>query len=312
VPHFISLRDVTSELLADLVKRSVEFAGARPARPPLSGRAVGIYFRKTSTRTRTAFWRAATLLGADVITYGPEDLQVVTGESLADTARVLERYLDALVVRTNDEIDEMRQLACADGLAVINALTKDEHPTQAVADMSVLAEEFGTLSGRHVLYVGEGNSSAAALALATALTPGLRLTLLVPPGYGLPDPASFRTGKISNDESQVLECHSLEEVEVPIDAVYTSRWLTMGVEKNDPDWLSKFMPYQVNRAMLARVGNEQTIFLHDLPAVRGQEVTNDVLDGYESRAWRQASHKMSSAMAILEWCVLGKTGGDVH
>ena len=108
------------------------------------------------------------------------------------------------------------------------------------------------------------------------------------------------------------ECHSLEEVELPIDAVYTSRWLTMGVEKNDPDWISEFIPYQVNRAMLGRVGNERTIFLHLLPAVRGQEVTDDVLDGYESRAWRQASHKMSSAMAILEWCVLDRPGGDVH
>ena len=86
----------------------------------------------------------------------------------------------------------------------------------------------------------------------------------------------------------------------------------MGVEKNDPDWISEFMPYQVNRAMLGRVGNERTIFLHLLPAVRGQEVTDDVLDGYESRAWRQASHKMSSAMAILEWCVLDRPGGDVH
>jgi ornithine carbamoyltransferase len=294
MPSLISLSDVTSGELATLVTRAVEF-GAGASATPLSGRAVGSYFRRTSTRTRTAFWRAATKLGADVITYGPDDLQLTTGESLGDTARVLSGYLDALVVRTNGDIAELRELAQASDLPVVNALTEFEHPTQALADLATIQEEFGTLAGRHLLYVGEGNSTAQALAQATALTPDFTLTLVTPAGYGLP--AEVFAGA----DGRVRQHHDLDELDKPVDVVYTSRWQTMGVSKADSNWRVAFDPYKVTAELLERVSYAWTVFMHDLPAIRGQEVADEVLDGPRSRAWRQAYHKMTSAMAVLEW-----------
>ncbi|GAA4811309.1 ornithine carbamoyltransferase [Streptomyces ziwulingensis] len=309
--HLISLTDLGTDELAGLVRRAVLLArhsdraragGTGPDRT-LDRRRIGIYFRKSSTRTRTAFWAAATGLGADVIAYGPDDLQLSTGETLQDTARTLGRYLDALVVRTNGDVAELRQLAAAGDLSVVNALTLDEHPTQAVADLTTLAEHFGDLSGRHVLCVGEGNSSARALALAAALTPGLRLTLLCPEGYEVPADHLELLAK-TGDARLVTQVTDPGRVAGPVDAVYTSRWQTMGVPKADPDWLRAFDGFRVDAGLLARVGGPDTVFLHDLPAVRGQEVTDEVLDGERSLAWRQAFHKMTAAMAVLEYCLL--------
>ncbi|GLZ37991.1 ornithine carbamoyltransferase [Actinokineospora sp. NBRC 105648] len=294
----ISLDDLRAADVDALTGRAVEF-GAGERSSALAGRAVGVYFQKSSTRTRTSFWRAATRLGAQVITYGPDDLQLTTGESLEDTARVLSSYLDALVVRTNGDIAELRELAKVGDIAVVNALTQYEHPTQALADIATLREEFGDLSGRHLLYVGEGNSTAAALVRAVELTPGLALTVVTPPGYGVP--ADVLVGK----PERITQHHDLDALPDTVDVVYTSRWQTMGVSKADPDWLRAFEPYQVDEFLLERVSHEGTIFLHDLPAVRGQEVTDKVLDGPRSRAWRQAHHKMTIAMAVLEWCVVG-------
>lgn len=294
--NLISLSDLTTAEVSALTRRAVEF-GAGATSSALDGRAVGIYFQKPSTRTRSSFWRAATRLGADVITYGPGDLQLSTGESPVDTARVLSCYLDALVVRTNGDIEELRELAGAGELAVVNALTEFEHPTQALADLATIREEFGSLDGRHLLYVGEGNSTAAALVLAAERSPGLTLTVVTPPGYGLP------AHVLDAVCDRVTQQHSLVDLPAEVDVVYTSRWQTMGVSKADPGWLRSFEPYQVDEAMLERVSHDKTVFLHDLPAVRGQEVVDEVLDGVRSRAWRQARHKMTIAMAVFEWCV---------
>jgi ornithine carbamoyltransferase len=295
----ISLQDISDDDVAEIVDSAVKFAGQRPERA-LDGRAVGVYFRRSSTRTRTSFWRAATLLGADTILYGPDDLQLSTGETLADTARVLSGYLDLFVVRTNDEEAELRELDAVDGLGVVNALTRDEHPTQALADLATLQEEFGELAGRHLVYVGEGNSTARALVFAAAATPGLRLTVVTPRGYGLPADVFTRRPE---EAARLRACHDFADVDGPADAIYTSRWQTMGVAKADPDWLHAFRPYQVTADLFDRIGTGDTVFLHDLPAVRGQEVTDEVLDGPRSRAWRQSLHKMTAATAVLRWCV---------
>lgn len=300
----ITLPDVSGADIAGIVEQAVKLAD-RPSPPAtLSGRAVGIYFRRSSTRTRTSFWRAATMLGAAVVTFGPDDLQLTTGESLADTARVLGGYLDILVVRTNDELAELRELDSAGGPAIVNALTRREHPTQALADLTTLREEFGELSGRHVLYIGEGNSTARALVQATAMTPGLRLTLVTPPGYGLEEGDFTEARRLGAEPGRVVQLHAVPVPDEPVDAVYTSRWQTMGVSKDDPGWLTAFEPFRVTGELFDQVGDAHTVFLHDLPAIRGQEVTDEVLDGARSRAWRQSYHKMTSAMAVLEWCAL--------
>jgi ornithine carbamoyltransferase len=301
--NLISLADLTPAEMGALVRRAVHFGSRAPVDEALSGSAVGLLFTKTSTRTRTSFWAGATRLGAEVITFGQNELQLNTGETLEDTALVLGEYLDLLVVRTNGDVRVMRRLGCTGNIGVINALTSDEHPTQAIADLAMLVEEFGELSGRHMLYVGEGNSTAAALALATALTPGFRLSLVCPDGYGLPKETLDRAAELSGGGLLVDQYVSFDEVSAPVDALYTSRWQTMGVPKADPNWLWAFGGYRVDSALLERFSKQETIFLHDLPAVRGQEVDDAVLDGPASRAWRQAHHKMTAAMAVLEWCI---------
>jgi ornithine carbamoyltransferase len=289
-----------------MISHSLVIAGGRMGRMrPLEGKVVGIYFRGSSTRTRTAFTVAAMRLGAGVIAYGPNDLQVVTGETVGDTARVLSGYLDVLVIRTNGSLAEMKALASQGEMSVVNAMSENEHPTQAIADLVTIKEEFGRLDNIHVLYLGEGNNSAAALALAVSMTPGMRLTLVTPEGYGLP-PEVLRTaqGFAARRGSVVEQHHGSGDLPSPVDVVYTTRWQTMGVPKADAHWQEKFTPYQVTQELMARVSRpEGTIFLHDLPAIRGSEVVDEVLDGAQSRAFRQARHKLTSAMAVLSWCV---------
>lgn len=305
--HLLSIADLESETILSLVDNAVAIAEGRwQGRSPLAGRVVGIYFRKTSTRTRTSFTVGAMKLGAHVVSYGPNDLQIVTGETLPDTARVLANYLDALVIRTNESIAEMRALASQDRMAVVNAMSENEHPTQSLADLATLRERFGRLRGIHLLYVGEGNNSASAISLAVARVPGMRLTLVTPEGYGLPAEfiAEVRDTAAAHG-SEVEQHHDVHSLPREVDAVYTTRWLTMGVEKKDADWVARFRPYTVTPEMMDAVSRRDgsTVFLHDLPAMRGYEVLDEVLDGPRSIAFRQAYHKMTSAMAVLDWCL---------
>lgn len=303
--HLISLNDLEPEDLSLLVDRSLRFATNGVGVPPLIGKTVGIYFKRTSTRTRTAFTVASIKLGATPIAYGPNDLQICTGETIQDTARVLAGFLDALVVRTNESIDEMRAFARQNEMAVINAMSDAEHPTQAIADLVTIKEVFGRLQDIDVLYVGEGNNTAAALALATSLTPGMRLTLLTPSGYGLETSVLEKVRELSlQNGSMVEEHHDVSSVQGRFDVVYATRWQTMGVSKPDRDWKQKFKPYCVTPELMERFSkNGSSVFMHDLPAVRGEDVVDEVLDGPQSVAFRQARHKLTSAMAVLAWCV---------
>src|SRR5215203_3276267 len=255
VKHLLSISDLKGENVLSLIESAVAIAeGRREGQRPLAGRIVGIYFRKTSTRARTSFSVGAMKLGAQVIAYGPNDLQIVTGETVPDTARVLANYRDALVIRTNESIDEMRQLTNQDRMAVVNAMSENEHPTQSLADLATLRERFGRLSGLHLLYIGEGNNSASAIALAVARVSGMRLTLVTPEGYGLP--ASFIEevqGTAADHGSEIEQHHDLHRLPREVDAVYTTRWLTMGVRKADGDWIDRFRPYSVTPEMMAEV-----------------------------------------------------------
>lgn len=304
--HLLSLAEIGPDNLAKLVKCSLNIAAGRNGKEkPLAGKTVGIYFSGTSTRTRTSFTVGALRLGASTVAYGPRDLQIATGETLQDTGRVLSGYLDALVVRTNDSIEEMKALAAQDRMAIINAMSENEHPTQAIGDLVTIHEALGFLDGAHVLYLGEGNNSAAALALAVAMTPGMRLTLVTPEGYGLPS-SVFETAQrfAAGSGARVEHHHDIKSLPSNVDVVYATRWQTMGVPKAEANWEERFRPYSVTQELMARVSKPSgTIFLHDLPAVRGHDVTNEVLDGPQSRAFRQAEHKLTSAMAVLNWCL---------
>jgi ornithine carbamoyltransferase len=304
--HVLTIADLGAADLLRLVDYSLLIAAGRNHQQPLAGKAVGIYFRKSSTRTRTSFTVGAAKLGAQVITYGPADLQISTGETLRDTGNVLANYLDALVVRTNDPVTEMQELAGQGRMAVINAMSDNEHPTQAIADLVAIREALGRLAGVHVLYLGEGNNTAAALALSFARLPDMRLTLVTPPGYGVAPEileAARALAAAAGQGSAIEQHHDMERLPLGVDVVYTTRWLTMGVPKRDSDWLSIFRQYTITPAVMARVSKADgsTIFMHDLPAMRGYEVVDAVLDGAQSIALRQAYHKMTSAMSVLAW-----------
>jgi ornithine carbamoyltransferase len=305
--HVLSIADLGAETLTRLVDDGAAIArGEWDARKPLQGKVVGIYFKKSSTRTRTSFTVGAMKLGASTLAYGPNDLQIVTGETLQDTARVLANYLDALVIRTNEPIEEMRTLAGQDRMSIVNAMSNNEHPTQAVADLVALQEAFGRLKDLHLLYIGEGNNTTTALALAFGLLPRMHLTIVTPEGYGIPQEVIDQArGFAVHSGSTIEQHHDMEALPQGPDVVYSTRWLTMGVQKKDADWLDRFRPYTITPEVMARVSKPGTLFMHDLPAMRGYEVVDEVLDGPQSIAFRQAYHKMTSAMAVLNWCVVG-------
>lgn len=307
--HFLTVTDLGQERLVGLVDDAVAIAaGAWAERRPLAGKFVGIYFSRTSTRTRTSFSIGALRLGAQTIAYGPHDLQINTGETLEDTGRVLSQYLDMLVVRTNEPVRDMAALAAQGKMSVVNAMSDAEHPTQAIADLAAIKERFGRLSGVHVLHLGEGNNTASAQMLAVAQIPGMQLTLVTPEGYGLPPAVLEKAQAIAaRSGAKVEQHHHADRLPRGVDVVYTARWTTMGMPKADPDWLTRFRPYAITPALMAEVSRSDggTIFLHDLPANRGDEVANEVLDGPQSLAFRLAYHKMTSAMAVLAYCAAG-------
>ncbi|HYQ66183.1 ornithine carbamoyltransferase [Actinophytocola sp.] len=300
--HLLSISDLDDNDLRHVVQRGAQFsAGSAGSAAPLRGRVVGIYFRKTSTRTRTAFSTGALRLGAQIVSYGPNDLQENTGEAVEDTAAVLSGMLDGLVARTAGSQAELAAFAAQKRMAVVNAMSADEHPTQALTDLTTMTRRFGDVSGLRVLYVGEGNNTASALALALSRFPGAELHLRTPPGYGI-DARFLHAAAIAAKRSgaKVVERHDMTDLPT-FDVLYTTRWQTTGTTKPDPDWRAVFAPFQVDGELLAT--SPGAVFMHDLPAHRGEEVTAEVLDGVASIAFDQAEDKFHSARAVLEWCV---------
>jgi ornithine carbamoyltransferase len=301
--HILSVLDLDPAELLQLVERGIQMRSLPRDHRPLVGKTIGIYFRKTSTRTRTAFSAGAGRLGGHVVAYGPNDLQTNTGETVEDTARVLGSMLDVLVMRTAASLEEMRVFAAQPGLGVVNAMSEGEHPTQAIADLTTMREHFGRLEGLHVLYLGEGNNTAAALALAIARIPGMRLTLLTPEGYGLEPAVAARALELAAAHGAEVQERHAPDPPRGVDVVYTTRWQTTGTSKPDPDWRRAFEPFAVTSALMASASKPSgTVFMHDLPAMRGEDVEDAVLDGPQSIAWRQAENKLYSAAAVLEWC----------
>ncbi len=296
----LSLLDVSPDQQARLVARAAALGHGSTAEPVLQGKVTGVLFTKTSTRTRTAFTVATIRLGGFPIAYGSADLQIGTGESLADTGRVLGSMLDVLIARTAGPHADLATLAQEAGIPVINAMTAEEHPTQAIGDLALIDRSVG-LPGVNLLYIGEGNNTAVALAYALACVPGAEVTFVTPNRYGLPADvlaaASLRAAACGSGAT-LRQTHDLGELPESIDVVYTTRWETTGTTKPDADWREQFWPYRVDRALLDRWPNAR--FMHDLPAHRGDEVASEVLDGPRSLAWEQARMKLYGAMAVLE------------
>jgi ornithine carbamoyltransferase len=273
----------------------------------LEGAKVGLLFTAPSTRTRTSFWSAARTLGCDTLHFGAADLQVGTGESWGDTGLVLDNYLDAAVVRTNGPQTELEELAVSLP-ATVNALSYEEHPTQAVADLCALRGHFGPLgSGGRSLraaYLGLVNNTARALALLAVKTPGMTLDVYSPEGRGFPDD-EIKAMNAAAGRDVLQQFDHMPKAPDTVDAVYTTRWQSMGVPYENDDWADAFRPFAVTAETMRRFsGGTEAVFMHDLPAIREMEATSEVIDGPLSLVRSQAYHKESAAAAALLW-VLG-------
>jgi ornithine carbamoyltransferase len=301
--HLISLSNIDLDDLFAMIERALGLSRSDTFPPSLAGTVVGTYFRQTSTRTRTAFSAGALRLGAGLVGFGPHDLQENTGETFQDTSRVLAAMLDCLVIRTGAHSRELHGICGQRQMSVVNAMTADEHPTQAITDLAAVLEHRGGLDGLNMLYIGEGNNTATALVLALAKVPHARLHLRTPAGYGVPID-TLRAAGVTADANGSFVVEEHDPTALPaekVDVVYTTRWQTTGTSKRHRDWRSRFRDFTVTEEVMARY--PCAVFMHDLPAHRGEEVAPSVLGGERSIAFRQAEFKLYGAMAVLEWCL---------
>ena len=262
----------------------------------------------SSTRTRVSLEGAAWALGMLPIVLRPDELQLGHGETVADTARVLSRYLSALTIRTFAQA-RVEELAAHSSIPIINALTDEHHPCQALADAMTLEEAFGDLRGRRVAFVGDGNNVAHSLIQAAGYL-GFTLVIATPEGYR-PVPAIVAAGRAhgaANGGGIELVTDPADAV-LGADAVYTDVWASMGKEAERDERRRIFAGYTVDEAMMASAG-PRAIFLHCLPAHRGDEVTDAVMDGMQSRVWDQAENRVYTEQALLYALISGDHRGE--
>jgi ornithine carbamoyltransferase len=260
---------------------------------PLFGKTLAMVFQKPSNRTRVSFEVGMYQLGGHALPLSPQELQIGKRETPSDTGRVLARYIDAIMVRTFDH-EELEELAAAADVPVINGLSDSHHPCQALADLLTVREELGELEGVKITYVGDGNNVAHSLALGCALT-GAELTISHPPNHG-PDPRVVKLAARLGDAPTLTE--DPQEGVAGARVVYTDVWASMGQEAEAEERKKQFMPYQVNEKLMSQAAPD-AVFLHCLPAHRGEEVTSEVIDGPQSRVFDQAENRLHAQKALL-------------
>lgn len=259
-------------------------------------RVLGLLFQKASTRTRVSFSVAMYQLGGQVLDLNSQVTQVGRGEPTIDTARVLDRYLDIVAIRTFAQQEVVDFAAYAD-IPVINALTDLEHPCQILADLQTMQEAFHDLAGLTVTYLGDGNNVANSLLLGCALT-GVNVRVATPKGYEPNPEIVAKAQEIAGDRSQVLITHDPDLAAKDAHVFYTDVWASMGQEDLAEQRIPLFQPYQVNEQMVA-LGSRDAIVLHCLPAHREEEITAAVIEGPQSRVWDQAENRMHAQKALL-------------
>ncbi len=267
----------------------------------LLGTNAALIFEKPSTRTRTSFEVAMNDLGGQALYLSPRDLQLGRGETIADTARVLSRYVDVIVYRAFHHTDEA-ELAKWATVPVINALDEREHPCQIVADLLTLQERWGDLKGRQLAYIGDGNNVLHSLLLGCALT-GVHLASAIPQNYRpLPEVVAQAQGFAAESGARLTFTERPSEAAAGADALYTDVWVSMGDEAQKEERERAFDGYQIN-AELLRHAKPEAFVLHDLPAHRGLEITDEVMDGPRAAIWDQAENRLHAQKAILELLV---------
>jgi ornithine carbamoyltransferase len=298
--HFISLVDWTPEeieaLILDAARMKAEWtAGVRPT--PLAGKTLGMIFQKPSLRTRVSFEMAMRHLGGDALYLSPQEVGLGQRESVADVARVLSRYVDAIMARVfaHSVLEEMARYAT---VPVINGLSDDEHPCQALGDVLTVYEKKGRLRGLKLAFVGDGNNVATALLYVCAML-GMDLAIATPPGYMLKE-AVIEQGRAfaARSGSRLLFTHDPAEAVRDADILYTDVWASMGQEAEAEARRRVFPPYQVNAALVAKA-RPDVLVMHCLPAHRGEEITDEVADGPHSVIFDQAENRLHAQKALL-------------
>lgn len=305
--HLLSLDDVTAADMQDMFTQARllklgRASGAPPAQP-LAGHTIALLFEKPSLRTRVSFEVAARELGASSLYLSWQEVGLGKREAARDVARVLSSYVHAIVMRTFSQalVEEMARWS---SVPVINGLTDIHHPCQGLTDVFTIEEQLGGAQGKTLAYIGDGNNCALSLAQAAAKA-GMRVRIATPAGY-TPNPAALASAQ--RDAAQTggdiaLLCDPFEAA-AGADAIYTDVWASMGQEDEAEARKLIFAGYQVNSALLA-VAAQHAIVLHPLPAHRGEEITDDVLDGAHSRVFAQAENRLHVQKAILRMAMIG-------
>ena len=295
--HFLSLMDCTPEELSGLIRRAIELKDLRQRgvlHEPLKNRVLGMIFEKASTRTRLSFEAGMIQLGGQAIFLSPRDTQLGRGEPISDSAIVMSRMLDAVMIRTFAH-STLTEFAAHSRVPLINGLSDDLHPCQLLADMQTFVEQRGSIQGKTVAWVGDGNNMCNSY-IEAAQQFDFQLRVACPEGY---EPkaeflaAAGERVQIVRDPLQAVAGAHL---------VSTDVWTSMGQEEETAKRLKLFAPYQVNRALLD-AADPSVIFLHCLPAHRGEEISMDLLDDPRAFAWDQAENRLHAQKALLEFLV---------
>jgi len=296
--HFTDVTDFSREELLHLLDEAAQLKAAQRCREPrntLAGRVVALIFEKPSLRTRVSFEAAVMQLGGGSLFLSAQEVGFGWRESFADVMRTLNHYLDAVVLRVfkHEAVTEMARHAT---VPIVNGLSELAHPCQAMADLLTIRENFGGIAGRNVVFVGDGNNVARSLALACSLL-GARFRLAAPEGYGFDAAFLQRCRQLGGTvEIQPDPTRAVSDADV----IYADVWTSMGQEAERDKRLRTFAPYQINASLLARAPRHAKI-LHCLPAHRGEEITDDVLDGPLSVVFDQAGNRLHVQKAILEF-----------
>ena len=291
---FIDIADLDPDELRRLIRQARAIKAGHWSDRPLAGRHIAMLFQKPSHRTRVSFEVGIARLGGTTTTLSEQDVQLGVRETVADAARVLDRYVDGVVARLRSHAD-LLELAAASAKPVINGLTDRSHPCQVLADLVTLEEARGELSAQHVVYVGDGNNVVASLIEASALA-GFALSVVTPAGYAPKDDVLERARTIAAAPLRVTLTSNLAHLH-DATAIYTDVWASMGQENERDERRRAFAPYQVNRAVMDAAPG--AVFMHCLPAHRGEEVTDEVIDGPRSIVFDQAENRLYAQMAIM-------------
>jgi ornithine carbamoyltransferase len=296
--HFLSLLDLSSDELKQLLQRGIELKKMHRAgnnQRPLKNKVLAMIFEKSSTRTRVSFEAGMVQLGGQAIFLSPRDTQLGRGEPIEDSARVLSSMVDAIMVRTFEH-EKIEKLAAYSSVPVINGLTDWLHPCQLLADMQTWMEHRGDIAGRTVTYVGDGNNMCHSY-INAARQLDFKLRIACPAGY---DPDANLLNAASDRVSIIRD---VKEACADSDLIVTDVWASMGQEEEQKQRLQDFSQYQVNEELMA-LADKDALFMHCLPAHRGEEVSAQVIDGAQSVVWDEAENRLHAQKALLEFLLL--------